>query len=143
MNSAIKIEDLFVFNVNENTDNSKIQEKNLMIIEDDVIARDLIEHFAKNKDSFDSIKSFDSAEKTLLYINNSTKQYSTILLDNFLPGDEGLSILDSLKEKYPCSKIYLMTGDLNKIDTDKDSLKLLDNFMEKPLTLKQLDDILK
>ena len=117
--------------------NKKIDTKKLLIVEDDDILVDIIKNFAQN--FFDEIYHFESAEKASIFLQNKNHAFDAVLLDFFLPGENGDSIVNNLK-KQTNGKLYLMSGDL---ETAKKSVnqEFFDGVLQKPLSLEVMHDI--
>ena len=111
--------------------------KRLLIVEDDDILVDIIKNFAQN--FFDEIYHFESAEKASLFLKNHPYNFDSILLDFFLPGENGDSILSELKNRTK-GEIYLMSGD---IETAKNNIQTsqFDGVLQKPLSLESMHKI--
>jgi DNA-binding NtrC family response regulator len=105
-----------------------------LIVEDDPVLLELLtrqaENFSKN------VLGFQSAEHAQLYLNNSQTVFDVAIVDYFLPKDNGSTLVKNLKKNNKDGKIYLMTGDLQKI-TKKEQKGFNDKF-QKPLSMKDI-----
>ena len=120
--------------------NSGLAEKEkILIVEDDEVLRMMLENYAKK--FYNKIYSFASAEAANFFMKNTNLEFDTVLLDYFLPGKNALSMLENIKTKSE-GKMYLMSGQLNDIDLTYKT-KNFSDFLQKPLSLKVLNDIFK
>ncbi|NLL81991.1 MAG: response regulator transcription factor [Tissierellia bacterium] len=102
-------------------------------IEDDESIRDLI-IYALNKNGFEA-KGYESGE--ILYDN---PEPDLIILDIMLPGDDGYTILEKLKENDKTSNIpvIMLTSKTNEFDKVKGLDLGADDYIEKPFGVMEL-----
>ena len=140
--SNLALNDIFILELEQESHPLEInisEKRNLVIIEDDVILRESLKEMGKNY--FDKILTFSSVEHASLYLNNVDIKIDTILIDYFLPGEKGTKIVDLIKKSNSQCKIYLMSGDLTKIDIEDKQLKDLEEYIQKPLSFQQINKI--
>lgn len=143
MSVAVKIDDIFVLDITpnnpNNNDNIVFEDRNLVIIEDDSILNELLTEMAKKY--YKRIFSFKSVENASLFLANVNVNVDTVLIDYFLPGEKGTKIISLMREINKNAKIYLMSGDLSKVNIEDSNLKELEEYIEKPLSFKQIKKI--
>lgn len=142
MSAVKRIEDLFVLELCGDEPlfiNDNQEDKTLLIIEDDPIQREYLSKISE--DYFKKTLSFNSVEHAFLYINNVDVNIDVVLIDYFLPGKKGTEIINSIKKINESSRIYLMTGDLDKIDPSDSQIQELDEYIQKPLSFNQIKNI--
>lgn len=82
----------------------------------------------------DHVQTLAKAEEYLLQ-----EQPSLVLLDNRLPDGFGIDFIRIIKEKYPATKIIMITG----VDAAAQDVALengADTFLKKPFTKAELDE---
>lgn len=142
MSAVRKLDDLFVVKLGKEEEYQEVAlnyEKNLVIIEDDEILKDYLSEMGQKY--FNKVLTFESVEKASLYLNNVDIQVDIVLIDYFLPGKKGTEIVSLMKKINTDAKIYLMSGDLEKIDTEDSNLEELEEYIQKPLTFQQINTI--
>lgn len=140
--SNLALNDIFILELEQEShtlDVNLSEKRNLVIIEDDTILRESLKEMGKNY--FDKILTFNSVENASLYINNVDLKIDTILIDYFLSGEKGTKIVELIKKINSQCKIYLMSGDLTKIDIEDKQFKDLEEYIQKPLSFKQINKI--
>lgn len=117
------------------TENNEI--KRLLVVEDDVILSDILKNFSSI--FFDEVYCFESAEKATLFLKNKNIVFDFALVDYFLPGSNGDSIVPELKEL--CSgRLFLMSGDLDRAYKSS-NINDIDGVLQKPLSLERLHEL--
>ena len=82
---------------------------NVLIVEDDPMARKLLEIFVSTSDNYRLIPSLDSAAMAELYC--MTKQVDLILMDVCTAMDSnGIEVAQKLKKNFPQTKIIIITS---------------------------------
>lgn len=142
MTTAKKLDDLFILELGTGKQEiclAENSEKNLVIIEDDPIQQEYLKKIGE--DFFNKTLCFNSVEHASIYINNVDLKIDIVLIDYFLPGERGTSIVSLMKSLNENAKLYLMTGDLNKIDPEDSHLEDLESYIQKPLSFNQIKKI--
>ena len=142
MSAIKKMDNLFILEIGgDRTQNvlSGNNTKNLVIIEDDPIQSEYLSKLSE--DYFNKTLTFNSVEQASLYLNNVDINIDTVIIDYFLPGEKGTSIIGLMKEINKNAKIYLMTGDVGKIDIEDTKLSDLEEYIQKPVSFNQLKEI--
>ena len=82
---------------------------NVLIVEDDPMARKLLEIFVSTSDNYNLVPSLDSAAMAELYC--MTRRVDLILMDVCTAMDaNGIEAAEKLKKKYPETKIIIITS---------------------------------
>ena len=100
-----------------------------IIIDDDEIARLIIEEHCKKLDHLNVIASFDNALEAITYVNNNT--VDLIFLDIHMPELNGFDFIDSLTN--PCN-VILTTSDTN-FALNAFEYKCIVDYLVKPVKL--------
>lgn len=140
--SNLALNDIFILELEQEShtlDVNLSEKRNLVIIEDDTILRESLKEMGKNY--FDKILTFNSVKHASLYMNNVDLKIDTILIDYFLSGEKGTKIVELIKKINSQCKIYIMSGDLTKIDIEDKQFKYLEEYIQKPLSFKQINKI--
>lgn len=108
--------------------------KEVFVIEDDaVFAQVLMRSLMARGYTVEVAHTVDDAQVQLVGLN---PRY--IILDLFLGGDSGLSLLPVLRSNFPSSKILVLTG-FASISTTVQAIKLgADNYLPKPANTGQI-----
>lgn len=119
--------------------------KNILIVDDDIINCEITSEFLKIKNA--NVKISHSAEEAIKIIDNSKLDYFDIILMDFrLPGINGFEAITAIRklkridvEKF---KIVVMTA--NTLDEIKEDLNedLINGFINKPININQLYNII-
>ncbi|ACV25917.1 response regulator transcription factor [Kangiella koreensis] len=107
---------------------------NLLLIEDDeVFAQVLQNSLQKRGISCTHVSTIEQASDPEL-----GKDFDSIVLDLYLDGESGLSILPQLRQRYPQASILVLTG-YASIATTVQAMKLgTDNYLPKPANATQI-----
>ena len=113
--------------------------KNMLIIEDDVVSRDLL-RLVFEFDEFQCMEAENGA-KGLAILESQT--FEVIILDNVMPGMTGLEFLDYLQHhpQQSVAPIIMITGRLNSEVREKATKLGAYAVVEKPYDLGELRDL--
>lgn len=117
-----------------------LNQKTILIIEDDQILSQTIKRFAEKY--FDRVLIFECAEKASNYLNNSPIKIDLALIDYFLPGQNGADFAKKISKKNPNGRLFLMSGNLEHIQNNE-SLNNFEDFLAKPLSLQKIKQIIE
>ena len=99
-----------------------------VIVEDDMVARMILENYCKNHPDIDLVKDFDDVEDARAYLNK--EKVDLVLLDIQLRSSSGFDLLKYLPGN---TQVIVTTGSNSSINEAK---KLgVDNCLLKPITL--------
>ncbi|MHC9509703.1 response regulator transcription factor [Kangiella sp. M94] len=106
----------------------------LLLIEDDAAFAQVLQHsLHKRGISCTHVSTIKQASDPELQNN-----FDSIVLDLFLDGESGLSILSQLRQRYPKASILILTG-YASIATTVQAIKLgADNYLPKPANATQI-----
>lgn len=111
----------------------------ILVIDDEEAIRRVLQSTLEDEGYL--VKTVSSGEAGLKWLE--THQASVVLLDIWMPGQEGLSVLQALKHKHPDPAVVMMSGH-GTIETAVKATKLgAFDFLEKPLSLEKLLVVLK
>lgn len=124
-----------VLDISNITDDPLYPEAHILIVEDN---RDLLELLHEMLESLGhhvvSVKSAESAIKIM-----STEKFDIIISDIFLPGINGLELLEYISDHYPCSDVIIMTGYTEKYSYSEIIKAGAIDFMPKPFDMETLE----
>ncbi|MBE6148744.1 MAG: sporulation transcription factor Spo0A [Firmicutes bacterium] len=80
-----------------------------IIIDDDVVVNNLMSHFNANS-SIKVVATFTNGEDALNYLSNNSSSVDLILMDILIPGLDGMSLLEELKNKGINKKIIVLSS---------------------------------
>ncbi len=105
-----------------------------MIVDDELLIRDLLYDFFSEKDWGVSV--FDSCEKPLEAVKN--RRYDICLVDLKMPEIDGLSFIKRLRNSHPTMPVVIMTA-FPSVETAVDALRLkVDDYIIKPFNINKL-----
>ncbi len=87
------------------------------------------------KDYYDVVLANSAAQARKIL---ETQKFSALLIDNHMPGEKGLNLLDGLAESHSRHHIYLMTGDNNFRTASSRDEDASVNVLIKPFTVGDL-----
>lgn len=108
------------------------------IIEDNQALRTGIEEFVSQNDSMRILFSCNSVEKWLMHYDHDTEGPYVLFLDIGLPGISGLKAISVIKNKYPDTKLVVITGDSSKESVWEAITSGADGYLLKPFSLKEI-----
>lgn len=111
----------------------------ILVVDDEAHIRTLLELFLK-KFGFDVRQAVNA--RGCLDAVASDNEIKAVVLDNRMPGDRGIDIIEKLRGISPSLKIILITGSISSTHSDV----RLDAFLRKPVDLnllvKTINDLL-
>ncbi len=112
----------------------KMEEINILIIDDEVLIREVIKDFLYEK-SFQIYES-DCATKAFKILDS--EEIDIVLLDLMLPDINGLDILKKIKKQYPSIEVIMITGH-GDFDNIREAIQFgAFDFFNKPLRLDEI-----
>jgi len=111
-----------------------LRRKNILIVDDELLIRDLLYDFFSEKDWGVSV--FDTGEKALEAVKN--RRYDICLVDLKMPEIDGLSFIKKLRNSHPTMPVVIMTA-FPSVETAVDALRLkVDDYIIKPFNINRL-----
>jgi YesN/AraC family two-component response regulator len=110
------------------TDSSSV-----LLVDDDAIVRDFVTRLLRESVTLDAAESAEQARDLL-----RSNSYHLALVDVFLPGDDGISLLSEIRRHHPGTKILIFTGKPSEAVTRSVIQGKADDYLEKPFTPTQL-----
>lgn len=108
------------------------------IIEDNQALRTGIEEFVSQNNNMRILFSCNSVEKWLMHYDHDTEGPYVLFLDIGLPGISGLKAISVIKNKYPDTKLVVITGDSSKESVWEAITSGADGYLLKPFSLKEI-----
>ncbi|RKX22118.1 MAG: hypothetical protein DRP51_02975 [Candidatus Zixiibacteriota bacterium] len=106
--------------------------ENILIVDDEEVMRDFLQDVLENF----NVELACSGEEAISMLNK--KEYDLIITDMKMPGMSGEDVVRFTKEKYPNSKIIIISG-YSTLYSVSNALKCgVDAFLSKPFTIKQI-----
>jgi DNA-binding response OmpR family regulator len=87
--------------------NDILADQRILVIEDDVTTREFLSTFLHEVEGCEAVTACDTREAINRMANLS---FQAIILDIFLPGENGLIFLKKLKKLYPKIPVLILTG---------------------------------
>nr|MBN2276257.1 response regulator [candidate division Zixibacteria bacterium] len=115
--------------------------KNIIIIDDELLIRDLLYDFFSEKDWGVSV--FDTAERALESLKN--RKYDIALVDLKMPEIDGIALIKKIRDLYPDLPVVIMTA-FPSVETAIEALRVkVEDYIIKPFNInklyKAMDDI--
>ena len=108
--------------------------KNILVVDDELLIRDLLYDFFSEKDW--GISVFDAGEKALEAVKS--RRYDICLVDLKMPEIDGLSFIAKLKNIHSAMPVVIMTA-FPTVETAIDALRLkVDDYIIKPFNINKL-----
>lgn len=108
------------------------------IIEDNQALRTGIEEFISQNNDMRIVFSCNSVEKWLVHYNQDLESPYVLFLDIGLPGISGLKAISVIKDKYPETKLVVITGDASRESIWEAITTGADGYLLKPFSLKEI-----
>lgn len=108
------------------------------IIEDNQALRTGIEEFISQNNDMRIVFSCNSVEKWLVHYNQDIESPYVLFLDIGLPGISGLKAISVIKDKYPETKLVVITGDASRESIWEAITTGADGYLLKPFSLKEI-----
>ncbi|MBI4372186.1 MAG: response regulator [Candidatus Omnitrophica bacterium] len=108
----------------------------LLIVDDEVEICDFLKSFFEERNY--EVKTASSGQAAL----SAVEQFkpNVVLLDIKMPGMDGIQVLETVKKKFPRTKVIMVTA-LETRDKIEECLRLgADNYITKPLSLEYLEN---
>lgn len=115
--------------------------KRILVIDDDLLIRDLLK---RNVELFKPAYQVDTAQNGEAALEKFRQHsFDLVVTDYQMPGPTGLELARAIRRLSPATRIVLMTG-ANLLQFDGlVELELLDGYVQKPFTLKQILNVLE
>jgi len=111
-----------------------VRRKNIIVVDDELLIRDLLYDFFSEKDWGVSV--FDGGEKALEAIKS--RRYDIGLVDLKMPEIDGLSFIKKLRNSHPTMPVVIMTA-FPSVETAVEALRLkVDDYIIKPFNINKL-----
>jgi len=108
--------------------------KNILIVDDELLIRDLLYDFFTDRDWHVSV--CDCADKALELIKN--RQYEIALIDLKMPEIDGISLIKKIKAHQPDIPVVIMTG-FPSVETAIEGIHLkVEDYIVKPFNINKL-----
>jgi DNA-binding NarL/FixJ family response regulator len=108
------------------------------IIEDNLALRTGIEEFVSQNNDMRIVFSCNSVEKWLMHHDQNPESPYVLFLDIGLPGISGLKAISVIKDKYPDTKLVVITGDDSRESVWEAITSGADGYLLKPFSLKEI-----
>lgn len=108
------------------------------IIEDNLALRTGIEEFVAQNNDMRIVFSCNSVEKWLVHFDQNPETPYVLFLDIGLPGISGLKAISVIKDKYPETKLVVITGDDSRESVWEAITRGADGYLLKPFSLKEI-----
>lgn len=108
------------------------------IIEDNLALRTGIEEFVSQNNDMRIVFSCNSVEKWLMNYDQNPESPYVLFLDIGLPGISGLKAISVIKDKYPETKLVVITGDDSRESVWEAITSGADGYLLKPFSLKEI-----
>ncbi len=109
--------------------------KKLLIVDDEVEICEFLKSFFEDRDFI--VATACSGEQALLKV--SAFQPEVVLLDIQMPGMDGLTVLQKIKETHARTKVIMVTAVETQDKIEKAMRLGADNYITKPLSLEYLE----
>lgn len=113
----------------------------VMIIEDDPMVRDINSKFLKKVDGFKLVKSAASLTEAREFMKNGSADL--ILLDIYLPKENGIDFLKEIRSEGICSDVILITADKTSTMIQEAFRYGAVDYLIKPFTLERFRESLE
>ena len=115
----------------------------LLVVDNDQYTTNQLKNYFSSHAVMNVVKVIEDGEEGLNYILNNKDSFDCLILDLLLPGKDGLSILEKLKEKRIDKKIIVLSA-YKDSKIMKDLTKYnVDYYMMKPFSLESIETRLK
>jgi DNA-binding NtrC family response regulator len=114
----------------------KISGRNILVVDDqEVVRRSLLRSLA---DTHCNVEAVESGEEALRAMD--ARPFDVVMLDLRMPGVDGMSVLKTIKEKWPESEVVILTG-YPSVETAKEAIRLgAHDYLAKPVSP---DDVMR
>ncbi len=113
----------------------KIAKRHILIVDDEKNVRESLEIILSR--SYE-VKAVDTGEKALEHIRNSCKKPDLVLLDVFMPGIDGMEVLEGIKKEFKNIPVIMLTAS-SKVQTVVQAMKFgAVDYLNKPYDVDEL-----
>jgi DNA-binding response OmpR family regulator len=109
--------------------------KKLLIVDDEVEICEFLKSFFEERDF--TVMTAHAGEQALLKVESFKP--NVVLLDIQMPGMDGLQALRKIKEKFPATKVIMVTAVETQDKIEEAMRSGADNYITKPLSLEYLE----
>ena len=109
--------------------------RKLVVVDDETEICDFLKSFFEER--FFDVSTANNGEEAVSMVGQVKPQ--VVLLDVHMPGMDGMQVLKLLKEKFPQTKVIMVTA-LETREKIEEAMRLgADNYITKPLSLEYLE----
>ena len=114
----------------------KASRRNILVVDDqEVVRKSYLRSLADTRSNVEAVDSGDGALRAM-----ETRAFDVVMLDLRMPGRDGMSVLRTIKEKWPESEVVVITG-YPSVDTAKEAIRLgACDYLAKPVSP---DDVIR
>ncbi len=111
-----------------------MERKNILIVDDELLIRDLLYDFFSEKNWIVSVS--DSGSNALEILK--TRRFDLALVDLKMPEIDGISLIKSIKSRYPALPIVIITA-FPSFESAVEALRLkIEDYITKPFNINKL-----
>lgn len=111
-----------------------MERKNILIVDDELLIRDLLYDFFSEKNWIVSVS--DSGSNALEILK--TRRFDLALVDLKMPEIDGISLIKSIKARYPALPIIIITA-FPSFESAVEALRLkIEDYITKPFNINKL-----
>ncbi len=116
-----------------------MKKENMLVVEDEDIMREaLVDYFSEGGHTVDTA---NNGEKALEKFN--LEDYNVMIIDLRLPGRDGLSVLEEVRQKNPKAKVIIITA-YPSVETEEEAMrKGAAEYLQKPFELSYLETLIR
>jgi DNA-binding NtrC family response regulator len=115
------------------TENPGTSKQRLLLVEDEPVLRDAMSRLLDREYQIDVARDADEAVGRLDEV-----AFDAVLADHHLPGRSGLELLELVKARFPDAVRILISGDEQVRVTAKRRARLVDGFLLKPASAREI-----
>lgn len=111
-------------------------DSNILVVDDqEVVRKSYLRSLAQTRCNVEAVDNGDEALRAM-----ETRSFDVVMLDLRMPGRDGMSVLKTIKQKWPESEVVIITG-YPSIDTAKEAIRLgACDYLAKPVSP---DDVIR
>lgn len=111
-----------------------MERKNILVVDDELLIRDLLYDFFSEKNWIVSVS--DSGSKALEILK--TRRFDLALIDLKMPEIDGIDLIKSIKARYPSLPIVIITA-FPSFESAVEALRLkIEDYITKPFNINKL-----
>lgn len=116
-----------------------MRKENMLVVEDeDIMRKALLDYFS---DGGHNVDTANNGEKALEKYN--LEDYNVMIIDLRLPGRDGLSVLEEVRQKNPKAKVIIITA-YPSVETEEEAMRRgATEYLQKPFELSYLETLIK